>query len=34
VRGGKSISMHGAPPASRVVVVQFESIDKAQAWAA
>jgi uncharacterized protein (DUF1330 family) len=34
VRGGKSITMHGAPPASRVVVVQFESIDKAQAWAA
>jgi uncharacterized protein (DUF1330 family) len=34
VRGGKSIPMHGAPPAPRVVVVQFESIDKAQAWAA
>jgi uncharacterized protein (DUF1330 family) len=34
VRGGKSIPMHGAPPAPRVVVVQFENIDKAQAWAA
>jgi uncharacterized protein (DUF1330 family) len=33
VRGGKSIPMHGAPPAPRVVVVQFESLDKAQAWA-
>ena len=32
VRGGKSIPMHGAPPAPRVVVVQFESLDKAQAW--
>jgi uncharacterized protein (DUF1330 family) len=34
VRGGKTIPMHGAPPAPRIVVVQFESIDKAQAWAA
>jgi uncharacterized protein (DUF1330 family) len=34
VRGGKTIPMHGAPPAARVVVVQFESVDKAQAWAA
>jgi uncharacterized protein (DUF1330 family) len=34
VRGGKTIPMHGAPPAPRVVVIQFESIDKAQAWAA
>jgi uncharacterized protein (DUF1330 family) len=34
VRGGKSIPMHGAPPATRVVVAQFESIDRAQAWAA
>jgi uncharacterized protein (DUF1330 family) len=32
-RGGKTISMHGAPPAPRVVIVQFESVDKAQAWA-
>jgi len=34
VRGGKSIPINGAPPAARVVVVQFESVDKAQAWAA
>jgi uncharacterized protein (DUF1330 family) len=33
VRGGKSVPMHGAPPAPRVVVIQFESLDKAQAWA-
>jgi uncharacterized protein (DUF1330 family) len=34
VRGGKSISNYGEPPAPRVVVVQFESLDKAQEWAA
>jgi uncharacterized protein (DUF1330 family) len=33
VRGGKTIPMHGAPPASRVVVVQFASLDQAEAWA-
>jgi uncharacterized protein (DUF1330 family) len=33
VRGGKTIGIHGTPPAPRVVVVQFESLDKAQAWA-
>ena len=32
VRGGKTISFQGTPPASRVVVLQFESMDKAQAW--
>jgi uncharacterized protein (DUF1330 family) len=31
VRGGKTISFEGAPPAPRVVVVQFESLDKLQA---
>ena len=31
VRGGKTISYEGAAPASRVVVVQFESLDKLQA---
>jgi len=31
-RGGKTVSFLGAPPAPRVVVIQFESIDKAQAW--
>jgi uncharacterized protein (DUF1330 family) len=33
VRGGKPISVLGAPPAQRVVVIQFESLGKAQAWA-
>jgi uncharacterized protein (DUF1330 family) len=33
VRGGKTVAIHGAPPAPRVVVLQFESLDKAQAWA-
>jgi len=33
VRAGKTISVYGAPPAPRVVVIQFESLDKAQAWA-
>ena len=28
VRGGKTISMHGAAPASRVVILQFDSVDK------
>jgi uncharacterized protein (DUF1330 family) len=32
VRGGKATSFQGTPPASRVVVLQFESMDKAQAW--
>jgi uncharacterized protein (DUF1330 family) len=32
-RGGKTVSMHGAPPAQRVVIVQFESLEKAEAWA-
>ena len=32
VRGGKTISYQGAAPAPRVVVIQFESLDKAQAW--
>jgi uncharacterized protein (DUF1330 family) len=31
-RGGKAIAMHGALTANRVVVLQFESLDKAQAW--
>ena len=33
VRGGKTVSIHGAPPAPRVVILQFESMDKALAWA-
>ncbi len=32
IRGGKTISTQGAPPAPRVVVIQFDTIDKAQAW--
>lgn len=32
-RVGKTTPMHGTPPAPRVVVVQFENLDKAQAWA-
>jgi len=31
-RGGKTISFLGEPAASRVVVFQFESMDKAQSW--
>jgi uncharacterized protein (DUF1330 family) len=30
VRGGKTISYEGAPPAPRVVVVQFENLNKLQ----
>jgi uncharacterized protein (DUF1330 family) len=32
VRGGKTVSLSGTPPAARVVVLEFESLDKAQAW--
>jgi uncharacterized protein (DUF1330 family) len=32
VRGGKTISVVGSPPAPRVVIIQFDSLDKAQAW--
>lgn len=32
VRSDKPISIHGAAPAPRVVMVQFESLDKARAW--
>jgi uncharacterized protein (DUF1330 family) len=32
VRGGKTESNLGSPPAPRVVVVEFDSSDKAQAW--
>jgi uncharacterized protein (DUF1330 family) len=31
VRGGKTISYEGAAPAPRVVIVQFENLDKLQA---
>jgi hypothetical protein len=29
---GKTVSFQGAPPESRIVVLKFESMDKAQAW--
>ena len=32
VRGGKTKSFQGAPPESRIVVLKFENMDKAQAW--
>jgi len=32
-RGGKTVGIHGTPPAPRVVIVQFESWEKAQEWA-
>jgi len=32
VGGGKTVSLQGTPPANRVVVIQFESLDKVQAW--
>ena len=32
IRGGKTVATQGAAPAPRVVVLQFESLDKAQAW--
>jgi uncharacterized protein (DUF1330 family) len=31
-RGGKTITLQGAAPAARVVVIQFDNLDKAQAW--
>ena len=32
VRGGKTESQVGSPPAPRVFVVEYDSLDKAQAW--
>jgi uncharacterized protein (DUF1330 family) len=32
VRGGKTISLEGVAPKRRRVVIEFESIEKAQAW--
>ncbi len=29
---GKTISFQGAPPAPRIVIIQFESLDRAQAY--
>jgi len=33
VRGGQTVAVEGAPPAQRVVIIQFESLEKAKAWA-
>ena len=30
--GGKTVSFSGAAPAQRVVIVQYDSLDKAQQW--
>ena len=32
VRGGKTIATQGTAPARRVVVIQFDTFDKAEAW--
>jgi uncharacterized protein (DUF1330 family) len=31
-RGGATVPLTGSPPPARFVLLQFESIDKAQAW--
>lgn len=31
-RGGKTVSFMGAPPPNRVVINQYENLDKAQEW--
>ncbi len=33
VRGGKTEPMSGSAPAPRVIVIQYESFDKAKEWA-
>jgi uncharacterized protein (DUF1330 family) len=30
--GGKTVSLQGTPPAPRVVLIQWENLDKAQQW--
>jgi uncharacterized protein (DUF1330 family) len=32
VRGGKADSLQGEPPKGRLVVIAFDSVEKAQAW--
>jgi uncharacterized protein (DUF1330 family) len=32
VRGGNPVTLQGAAPASRVAVLQFDSVDKLKAW--
>ncbi len=32
VRGGRTLPLEGPPPGQRVVVIRFDSFEKAQAW--
>jgi uncharacterized protein (DUF1330 family) len=32
VRGGNPVTLQGTPPASRVVLLQFDSVDKIKSW--
>ena len=32
IRGGKTIATQGSAPAPRVVAIQFDSLEKAEAW--
>jgi uncharacterized protein (DUF1330 family) len=32
VRGGRTIATQGSAPAPRVVILQFDSLDKAESW--
>lgn len=32
VRGGRTLPLEGPPPGQRVVVLSFDSVEKAQAW--
>jgi uncharacterized protein (DUF1330 family) len=32
IRGGRTVSLQGLPPQSRIVVIKFESMAKVQAW--
>ncbi len=32
MRGGKTISVEGDPPKGRIVISEFDSIEKARAW--
>ena len=31
-RGGRTVSLEGAPPPGRVVIIPFENMEAAQAW--
>jgi uncharacterized protein (DUF1330 family) len=32
IRGGNPVALQGTPPATRVAVLQFDSVEKVQAW--